>query len=498
MQTEVPARRGSLAARAVLAVVLLVGFYALALAIAGGLLYLVYLMVAVANRVNARLLIAALIGAGAILWGIVPRPDRFEPPGPRLLPERHSRLFALLREVAQACRQSMPVEVYLVGDVNAFVTQRGGIMGIGSRRVMGLGLPLLRVLPVGQLRAVIAHEFGHYHGGDVALGPWIYKTRSAIGRTLDTLARAGSSLLHKPFEWYGTLFLRVTMALSRRQETEADQLAARVAGTAQMCAGLKNVERASFAYAAYLQNEVGPVLGAGYRPPLAEGFARFFSARALASKLDAQVVEAMASEAANPYDSHPSLKERLSMLERASVVPEVASRLGDDASALELLDGVPALEAELVGFLMVDPEKAAALKPVGWEDVGERVYPELWKARADEHSKHLVGLTAASLPVDRGAVLRWARPVLGARAPDEVAAVFAAFVMASALASKLVESGWRASALPGEDAVLKRDGKTFEPFLFVRVATGTAPPEAWRDACRAAGVEDVALASASD
>lgn len=493
MPPAAQSHRGSLAARAVLALVLLVGFYALALAIAGGLLYLVYLMVAVAHRVNARLLIAALVGVGAILWGILPRPDRFEPPGPRLLPERHSRLFALLREVAAACRQSMPVEVYLVGDVNAFVTQRGGIMGVGSRRVMGLGLPLLRVLPVGQLRAVIAHEFGHYYGGDVALGPWIHKTRGAIGRTLETLAATGSRVLHKPFEWYGTLFLRVTMAISRRQETEADQLAARVAGCAQMCAGLKNVERASIAYAAYLREDVGPVLGAGYRPPLADGFARYFSTPALASKLDAAVREAMTSEATNPYDSHPVLNERISTLEHASAIPEVSPRSGDEASALELLEGVPALEAELVGFLM-DRGKAAALQPVGWEDVGERVYPALWKARANEHAKHLVGLTAATMPVDRGALLRWARPVLGARAPDEAAAAFAAFLLACALAAKLVESGWRAVSLPGEDAVLKREGKTFEPFLFVRVATGEVPPEAWRDACRAAGVEEVALA----
>src|SRR2546430_16869096 len=83
----------------------------------------------------------------------------------------------------------MPTEVSLVADVNAFVTTRGGFMGFGSRRVMGLGLPLLQTLGVRELRAVLAHEFGHYHGGDTKLGPWIYKTRAAIGRTLQGLAR---------------------------------------------------------------------------------------------------------------------------------------------------------------------------------------------------------------------------------------------------------------------------------------------------------------------
>jgi heat shock protein HtpX len=54
---------------------------------------------------------------------------------------------------------------------------------------MGLGLSLLQTLSVSQFRAVLAHEFGHFHAGDTKLGPWIYRTRAAIGRTLDGLAR---------------------------------------------------------------------------------------------------------------------------------------------------------------------------------------------------------------------------------------------------------------------------------------------------------------------
>ena len=52
-------------------------------------------------------------------------------------------------------------------------------MGFGSRRVMGLGLSLMQILTVSELRAVVAHEFGHFHGGDVAIGPWIHKTSAA-------------------------------------------------------------------------------------------------------------------------------------------------------------------------------------------------------------------------------------------------------------------------------------------------------------------------------
>src|SRR6185295_7873003 len=178
----------SLAGRAALAVVLLVGFYVLALAIVGGLLYLPYVEVVYLHRLD-RLTIFAIVGAAIILWSILPRVDRFTPPGPALTRADQPRLFATIDDVARGSEQAMPSEVYLIPDMNAWVAQRGGIMGFGSRRVMGLGLPMLQTLTISQMRAVVAHEFGHYHGGDTALGPWVYKTRAAIGRTIHGLSQ---------------------------------------------------------------------------------------------------------------------------------------------------------------------------------------------------------------------------------------------------------------------------------------------------------------------
>src|SRR6266571_6944924 len=107
------------------------------------------------------------------------RQNAFQPPGPVLLSREQPRLFAEIERTARATNQAMPVEVYLLPHVNAFVTQRGGILGFRGRRVMGIGLPLLEALTVPQFRAVIAHEFGHYDAGDATLGPWIHKTRAA-------------------------------------------------------------------------------------------------------------------------------------------------------------------------------------------------------------------------------------------------------------------------------------------------------------------------------
>ena len=179
------------------------GFYAFALAMVAALLWVPYAELRYVHRVHFQLTAVCLGAAGTILWSLVPRRDRFEPPGPRLEPESQPKLFAVIDEVAAATGERSPDEVYLVNQVNAWVAERGGVMGFRSRRVMGVGLPLLQTLSLAEFRAVVAHEFGHYRGGDVKLGPWIYRTRATIGRTI---AGMHETMLQAPFLWYGKQF----------------------------------------------------------------------------------------------------------------------------------------------------------------------------------------------------------------------------------------------------------------------------------------------------
>ncbi|HEY0873518.1 MAG TPA: M48 family metallopeptidase [Vicinamibacterales bacterium] len=251
---------GWLVRRALLAIALMIGFYVLAFGIAGALLWIPYAEWAYLGRIHPKIALMCVAAAGAVLWAIVPRPDRFEPPGPRLDASQCPALFAMIREVAQATGQAPPAEVYLVNEVNAWVSQRGGIMGIGSRRVMGIGLPLMQGVSQQELKAIIAHEFGHYSSGDVSLGPWIYKTRAAIVRAVQGLEEGWLSL---PFQWYGTMFIRLTHAVSRQQEFVADAIAARVAGVAAAASALRRVTGVAAAHSAFVGNELVPVMREG-------------------------------------------------------------------------------------------------------------------------------------------------------------------------------------------------------------------------------------------
>src|SRR5690349_7171384 len=98
----------SLRTRALLAVALLVGFYVLALGIVSALAYLPYAEWSLAHRVHFKILGFCAVGAYLILKAVVPRPDRFDPPGPRLAADAHPKLFALVDEVAAATGQAPP------------------------------------------------------------------------------------------------------------------------------------------------------------------------------------------------------------------------------------------------------------------------------------------------------------------------------------------------------------------------------------------------------
>ncbi len=488
----------SIASRAVLAVLLMIGFYLLALAIAFGLLWLVYAEVIYAHRLHAKLAIFCVLGAAAILWSVLPRFDRFEAPGPLLTRVQQPRLFSEIESLARSVGQAMPAEVYLVPDVNAWVGQRGGLMGFASRRVMGLGLPLLRTLSRSQLRAVLAHEFGHYHGGDTRLGPWVYKTRSAIGRTLASLGGANGqgSILQLPFLGYGKMFLRITHAVSRHQEFVADTLAARAVGSGPLIEGLRVVHGVAPAFAAYWANECAPVLNAGFRPPLAEGFAQFLRTDSIAAIIRQRVAEEMASGKADPYDTHPPLKERIEV-----VAPLPAGDVpADEPSALSLVDDVPELEARMLARLG-GSENTDKLKPVRWEDVGAQVYLPQWRGLVKANTRSLDGLTPESLPACARDLAAFGKRFVfasGEAVDNEHAEGIAAAVVGAALAVLLIDRGAALDAAPGHTVSVTVGSSKLEPFGLVgALATGKTTADAWQQQSAALGLAGLDLGKAA-
>ncbi|MEI6211292.1 MAG: M48 family metallopeptidase [bacterium] len=481
----------SIATRVVLALVLTICFYALALAIVGALFYLPYAEIRYAHRIHVKLVLGAVIGGCVILWAIIPRRDRFEAPGPVLRPAQHPKLFEVLRQVATRTGQEMPLEVYLVSDLNAFVSERGGALGMGSRRIMGIGLPLLQALSASEFLGVMAHEFGHFAGSDTKLGGWIYRTRSAIIRTVTSLD--DDSWLQKPFMLYAKMFLRITNGVSRQQEYAADRLAAEMVGAAAMKSGLRRIHVMAPAYDVYWRSELVPSLQAGFRPPAADGFRQFIEHPKISEKLSKLTDEQMKEEKTDPYDTHPSLPDRLQALDGMTAT---ATFTITDQPAIQLLTDLPEMEKELFEFLGRANGVEKPLQTVAWAEMGSCVLVPAWRAFCKDDAHFFARLTPACLPELLRVPRKLPRDMVTAfseKYGDQTRKVVR--IMATqAIGLGLVARGWTVESLPGDLVYLCRDGRRVAIFDQIEaLEKDSLTDDAWRAFCAESGITELDL-----
>jgi hypothetical protein len=358
-------------------------------------------------------------------------------------------------------------------------------MGFFGRRVTGLGLPLMQILTVSQLKGVIAHECGHFHGGDTRLGPWIYKTHHAIGRTITSL---GDGWLHIPFLWYGNLFLRITHAISRRQELAADALAAKVAGAKALIEGLKRVHRGGLAHDLYWRGEYLPAVAAGFKPPLTPGFERFLANESLEEALEKAMAEELAGEAADPYDTHPPLPRRIAALKRL----QLDDRDDDGRSARTLLAEERSLDDELLECVVV-PEHMATLTAIEWGEAVTKVYLPQWEEVAEELESWVPNLSTRRIPTDADGFARLADRLTYrdlSELPTEVVAHDAACRVGAALAVALIRRGWKVTGDVGDPFCFEKDGHGVQLFRWLnQLVDGELEPETWRAFLEEAGIE---------
>jgi Zn-dependent protease with chaperone function len=474
-----------------LAIALMVGFYLLGTGIAVALIVGPIILMMVGIHFAAGIAVFGFLTGFSILWSLIPRPDRFTPSGILLSEEDQPHLWQDIRQIADATRQRMPIEIYLTLSADAAVTHRGGIMTIGGRRVMSLGLFLLPTLRVRELHAVIAHEFGHYESGDIALAAWIYKTRAALGRTLQRLSQGSSRLVRRPFLAYATTFLQLTGELSQRQEFAADALAARVVGARPLIGGLKTVQRVEAALSSY-RARVEPVLGAGFLPPLAEGFSRYLgSTEGLSVGGGATDNPARGPDAA-PYDTHPSVQERIAALGW----PSSHDGPTDERLAMTLLAHPSTLERDLIAATMLPGRNLTA---IGWEDVGIRVAVPAWDGVVQRHRALLVDLTLADIPESAHALLMSLANTHEAewqtQGSSKLRVARAGWMLGAVVGSALARAGWAVETMPGEPVRLRGPSEVLTLFEWAEsAASGQIDPAEWRQRCEQGGIAGLRLA----
>lgn len=485
--------------RAVLSVALLVGFYVLA----------VGLVVAVAAVglgygtdwdgngaptsirpfvVGAAIgLLLALIFAFGRVLTLRPSP----PAGVRLTPERAPELWSLVRDLADRVGTREPDEIRLVGAANAAVTEESKLFGlIAGWRTVLIGLPLLRAYTVDQLRAVLAHEMGHFSGRHTATVRLAHRGRMVI---VETVRGTTVGVLRAVLTGYAHLYVAVEQSVSRELEYEADRCAVAAGGKAAMTSALREIRLVATGWDEYLAQHVLPAYDRGHLPEdLFGGFAAYLAA--CREEIRERSVE-MAPAEPGWWDSHPPIGARIAALRFVPDVPVEA----DGRPATALLPDVDAAGRQLQAGLF----ERAGIRLLPWDRLTPTLADQsarglahpLFQAatrltgRADADLDQLLDLFAADRYADLARELS-----LTSDAEAALAALTAAFE--GAVEAAAVDSGaaaWR-HTWSGPPELLTTTGEPLPLGELVELAADPATVPAARERLAALGIRTSAAA----
>lgn len=183
--------------------------------------------------------------------------------------ENAPALFSFLENIADEAKAPRPHRVFLSHRVNAGVFYDLSLANLifRSRKNLEIGLGLVNVLPLSEFKAVVAHEFGHFGQGSMAIGRWFYTAQQMashivvargrldsflqglsnvdlriawIGWILRLIVWSIRSILDSVFGWV----MMAQRALSREMEFQADLVAASLTGSDALVHALHRLDAA--------------------------------------------------------------------------------------------------------------------------------------------------------------------------------------------------------------------------------------------------------------
>ncbi|MDX1908336.1 MAG: M48 family metallopeptidase [Bacteroidia bacterium] len=182
-------------------------------------------------------------------------------------------LFEMIRELAAVVNTSFPRRIYLSYGINAYVFYNSSFWSLffPVRKNLAIGMGLVNSLTESELKAVLAHELGHFSQRSMRLGSYVYYVNRVIHNLIyendgyERILNSFSSIhafangaahiaamivkgLQRLLQKLHGLILKSYMALSREMEFHADSVSAYTVGVSPAAQALTRLPLAEQAF----------------------------------------------------------------------------------------------------------------------------------------------------------------------------------------------------------------------------------------------------------
>ncbi|MFZ4573643.1 MAG: M48 family metallopeptidase [Phycisphaerales bacterium] len=291
----------------------------------------------------------ALIGVCSTIFVIFRRPRNVHSIGGKVLDRSLSPgLWRALDSIAQRVSTTAPDRVIVGIDSGFFVTEMPVSVGgnLYDGRSLFVSLPLLKQMDGIEASAVLAHEMAHFSGEDTIYAKRISPLLSRYDMYLDALAGSLPGLPVFYFmQCFRALFELSLGHLRRQRELRADQLASQLFSGEAVSRGLlrhvaysvyrRQIENELFQSEQVItEAEVGRAVERGF-----PAFEAWFVA----------TVDLADIEVPHPFDTHPTLSQRLTAVGVNPASPRIRELLkeGGDGAWYQLVDDAEGIEREM-------------------------------------------------------------------------------------------------------------------------------------------------------
>lgn len=150
-------------------------------------------------------------------------------------------LFSLISEVANESGEAMPQKVYVSPEANASVFFAHPILSfIGfNKKNLHFGIGLLYGTNMSEIKAILAHEYGHFVQGSMRIGQIVSLCYNVISNLVNN---DSASIVHPILKRTFIYVQRGFMSLSRAMEYEADAACAKSVGNSIAISALCKTE----------------------------------------------------------------------------------------------------------------------------------------------------------------------------------------------------------------------------------------------------------------